>query len=54
MAHGENAEKFKNGKEYWKSRLHKGGEILGRYTKYLTHKKERKLNKKISKDIDDV
>lgn len=52
MAHGENAEKNGHqGKEYWKSRLHKYGEVPGRYTKKLTHKKERKENKKIIKEI---
>ena len=30
------------GKEYWKSRLHSGGEILGPITKRLTHRKERR------------
>lgn len=48
MAHGKNAQKFgKCGKEYWKSRLHKYGEVLGRYTKKLTSKKERRDDKKI-------
>ena len=50
MAHGENAERIGHGgKEYWKSRLHKYGEVLGRYTKKLTHKKERRDNKRIIK-----
>jgi len=41
--HGDNAEqKGHLGKEYWKSRLHRYGEPPGRYTKYLTHKKERR------------
>jgi len=45
---GERAEKRGHaGKEYWKSRLHPGGETIHRYTKYLTHKKERRDNKKI-------
>ena len=30
-------------KEYWKSRLHCGGEATGRYTKTLTHRKERRM-----------
>lgn len=38
------------GKEYWKSRLHPQGEIPGKFTKRLTHKKERKINK----DVDEV
>lgn len=51
MAHGENAEKGgKRGKEYWKSRLHKGGEVLGRFTKDRTHRKERRDSKKITED----
>lgn len=48
--HGENAEKAgKMGKEYWKSRLHRYGEIPGRFTKDLTHKKERKQNKRVAR-----
>ena len=35
------------GKEYWKSRLHRYGEALGRYTKMLTHKKERRESKRL-------
>lgn len=54
MANGENAEK--NGKigfEYWKSRLHKMGEIPGKITKILTHRKERRDAKKnIKKEIE--
>ena len=46
VAHGKNAEqKGYPGKEYWKSRLHRGGEMPGRYTKQLTHRKERRINK---------
>lgn len=30
-------------KEYWKSRLHRWGEIRGPFTKKLTHRKERHL-----------
>jgi len=49
--HGENAEQAgKMGKEYWKSRLHSQGERLGKYTKYLTHKKERKQNKRVARN----
>jgi hypothetical protein len=48
MAHGENAEKWgKRGKEYWKSRLHRYGEVPGRITKLLTHRKERRVGKLI-------
>ena len=36
------------GKEYWKSRLHKHGEVPGPFTKKLTHRKERRVNKKLS------
>lgn len=31
-----------SGCEYWKSRLHKGGENPGKKTKVWTHKKERR------------
>jgi len=49
MAHGKNAEQAsRSHKEYWKSRLHRWGETMGRYTKHLTHKKERRDNKKIA------
>jgi hypothetical protein len=41
----------KGNKEYWKSRLHSGGEIPGRYTKKRTHKKERKEGKLNLKDL---
>lgn len=34
------------GKEYWKSRLHRGGELLGRFTKHLTHRFERRAAKR--------
>ena len=47
--HGENAEKKGHaGKEYWKSRLHRFGEVMGKYTKKLTHRKERRQNKAIA------
>jgi len=42
------AEKCGFGKEYWKSRLHRYGEVLGKFTKKLTHKKERKQNKSLA------
>ncbi len=45
MAHGERAQR--SNKEYWKSRLHRYGEIIGKYTKILTHRKERRVSKKI-------
>ncbi len=52
MAHGENAKKKGNaGKEYWSSRLHKHGEIPGKITKDLTHKKERRDNKNLCKKL---
>lgn len=44
--HGENAQKRGHaGKEYWKSRLHKHGEPLGKFTKVKTHRKERRQSK---------
>jgi len=44
--HGENAERRGHvGKEYWKSRLHPQGEAPGKFTKLLTHKKERRTAK---------
>lgn len=36
------------GYEYWKSRLHPCGELPGRVTKKLTHKKERRVSKQIA------
>ena len=39
------------GKEYWKSRLHRGGELMGRFTKTLTHRKERRENKRLTRLI---
>jgi hypothetical protein len=41
----------KNRREYWKSRLHEQGEIPGRFTKELTHRKERRQAKKIVKEV---
>ena len=39
---GERAEKKGHaGKEYWGSRLHKHGELPSKFTKKMTHKKER-------------
>ena len=47
MAQGENAERWGHaGKEHWKSRLRRHGDELGKYVKKLTHKKERRENKK--------
>jgi hypothetical protein len=37
-------------KEYWKSRLHEGGETPGPATKKLTHRKERRRNRKICRE----
>jgi hypothetical protein len=37
-------------KEYWKSRLHRHGEGTGRVTKNLTHRKERRENKRIARE----
>lgn len=52
MAHGENAaQKGHPGKEYWKSRLHSGGEVPGRWTKKMTHKKERRKAKILIRQI---
>lgn len=34
------------GKEYWKSRLHPNGEVLGKATKVLTHRWERHVAKR--------
>jgi hypothetical protein len=48
--HKEKADKKGIGKEYWKSRLHKHGEALGRITKVLTHRKERRASKKIARE----
>ena len=47
---GKRAEqKGHTGKEYWKSRLYRYGELIGAYTKKLTHRKERRENKKLAK-----
>lgn len=54
MAQGKNAEKCGHaGKEYWKSRLHRWGEIPGRVTKQLTHRKERRVAKKALEETDE-
>jgi len=37
------------GKEYWKSRLAPQGEPLGRVTKTLTHRKERRASKRMER-----
>lgn len=48
--HGKRAElKGHTGKEYWKSRLYRYGELVGRFTKKLTHRKERRANKQLTK-----
>ena len=47
MAHGENARAQCSGREYWKSRLHRHGEIPGRLTKKLTAKKERRRDRSL-------
>lgn len=39
------------GFEYWKSRLHRWGEVPGKITKKLTHRKERREGKR---KIDDA
>ena len=54
MAHGKRAEMIGHvGKEYWKSRLHRWGEPVGKDTKKLTHRKERRVNKRIArKDLE--
>ena len=56
MAHGENAKKSGHaGKEYWKSRLYPHGEVPGKITKKLTHKKERLRGRlKVSAILDDA
>ena len=47
--HKQKDEKRGVGKEYWKSRLHRYGESIGRFTKKLTHRKERKQNKVLAR-----
>lgn len=50
--HGLNAELHGHtGKEYWKSRLHPGGEEPGKFTKKLTHKKERRGIKQLLHEL---
>jgi len=48
--HGERAQNRQTGREYWKSRLHKGGEATGRQTKRWTHRKERRESRRIEKE----
>ena len=51
--HGKRAEQQGHkiqGKEYWKSRLYRYGEVVGRFTKKLTHRKERRLNTRIERE----
>lgn len=45
--HRERKAKVGCDKEYWKSRLHRHGETPGRYTKKLTHKKERRHGRQV-------
>ncbi len=45
--HKQKAAKRGIGKEYWKSRLYRHGEAPGRYTKTLTHRKERREGKRM-------
>lgn len=48
MARGENAEKNGHaGREYWKSRLTRHGDMPGRYTKQSTAKKERRESRRV-------
>lgn len=47
--HRAKASKVGIGKEYWKSRLHRYGEVIGKITKILTHRKERRKSKQIEK-----
>ena len=43
------------GKEFWKSRLHTHGEIPGRGTKILTHRKERrKAERLIRRELEEL
>lgn len=50
MAHGERAARWQQGKDYGKSRLHPGWEERGAYTKFLTHKKERRAEPSLCPD----
>lgn len=46
---------MKNLKEYWKSRLHIHGEIVGKLTKKWTHRKERRKAKElVRKEINEI
>jgi len=38
------------GREFWASRLHRGGELIGRFTKLLTHRKERRAGKRAARN----
>lgn len=49
MAHGENANKYQGGREYW-SRRHRGMLSWGSVGKQLTHEKDRMRDKKIIQD----
>ncbi len=51
--HGKNAQQRNHnheGLEYWKSRLHRFGEDPGRYTKVRTHRKERRVGRRILRE----
>lgn len=48
MAHGENANRFHRGREYWSKRA--GVQSWGKIGKQITHEKERMLKKKIEHD----
>ena len=48
MAHGENADNRKNGREYWSRRA--GIQSWGKIGKQITHEKERMMKKKIEHD----
>jgi len=48
--HKEKRAKIGVGREYWKSRLHSGGEATGKYTKRLTARKERREAKNIQEE----
>ena len=55
MAHGKNAEKDGHaGKEYWASRLHKGGEVPGKYTKKRTARLEREFPREVFEALEEM
>jgi len=52
MAHGENAESCGHvGKEFWKSRLSRWGDLRGKITKQLNHRKERAEARRIEQKL---